>query len=189
MILIQNARICNEGRSFEGYLTIRGERIAAVGEGAVPQELRTQATQIWDAEGDWLLPGAIDDQVHFREPGLTPKGDIHSESRAAAAGGITSYMDMPNTRPPAIDLPLLEQKYARAAEVSAVNYSFYLGATNDNLAQIEQVDPARVCGVKVFMGSSTGNMLVDNQDTLRDIFRRSPVLVATHCETHLRLHS
>lgn len=182
MILIDNALICNEGKTFRGWLTIDGERIVSVNEGQCPAEIRESATEIVDAGGALVMPGVIDDQVHFREPGLTEKGEILTESRAAAAGGVTSYMEMPNTRPPATTIELLEEKYARAAEVSAVNYSFYLGATNDNIAEIERVDPERVCGVKVFMGSSTGNMLVDNEQTLADIFKFSPTLVATHCE-------
>lgn len=182
MILIDNARLCNEGRQYTGWLTIDGERIGSVGEGVCPAEIHDSAAETVDAGGALVMPGVIDDQVHFREPGLTDKADIYTESRAAAAGGVTSFMEMPNTRPPAITIELLEEKYARAAEVSAVNYSFYLGATNDNIAEIERVDPERICGVKVFMGSSTGNMLVDNEQTLSNIFRRSPVLVATHCE-------
>lgn len=182
MILIDNALICNEGKTFRGWLTIDGERIGSVDEGACPPEIRESAAEIVDAGGALVMPGVIDDQVHFREPGLTEKGEILTESRAAAAGGVTSYMEMPNTRPPATTIELLEEKYARAAEVSAVNYSFYLGATNDNIAEIECVDPERICGVKVFMGSSTGNMLVDNEQTLADIFKFSPTLVATHCE-------
>lgn len=167
---------------FRGWITVEGERIGTVNEGECPPEIRAAASEITDAGGALVMPGVIDDQVHFREPGLTEKAEILTESRAAAAGGVTSYMEMPNTRPPATTIDLLEEKYARAAEVSAVNYSFYLGATNDNIAEIERVDPARVCGVKVFMGSSTGNMLVDNEKTLADIFRLSPALVATHCE-------
>lgn len=182
MILIDNALICNEGKTFRGWLTIDGERIGSVNEGACPPEIRESAAEIVDAGGALVMPGVIDDQVHFREPGLTEKGEILTESRAAAAGGVTSYMEMPNTRPPATTIELLEEKYARAAEVSAVNYSFYLGATNDNIAEIERVDPEHICGVKVFMGSSTGNMLVDNEQTLADIFKFSPTLVATHCE-------
>lgn len=182
MILIDNALIGNEGELYAGWLTIEGERIGAVGRGAVPEEVRAAAVRTVDVAGALVMPGVIDDQVHFREPGLTEKAEIRTEAQAAAAGGVTSYMEMPNTRPPATTLALLEEKYARAAEVSAVNYSFYLGATNDNLAEIERIDPQRVCGLKVFMGSSTGNMLVDNEQTLADIFRLSPVLVATHCE-------
>lgn len=182
MILIDNAQLCNEGKTFRGWLTIDGERIGSVGEGQCPAEIHDSANETIDARGALVMPGVIDDQVHFREPGLTEKGEILTESRAAAAGGVTSFMEMPNTRPPATTIELLEEKYARAAEVSAVNYSFYLGATNDNIAEIERVDPARICGVKVFMGSSTGNMLVDNEATLAEIFKNSPTLVATHCE-------
>ena len=182
MILIDNALIGNEGELYAGWLTIEGERIGAVGRGAVPEEVRAAAVRTVDVAGALVMPGVIDDQVHCREPGLTEKAEIRTEAQAAAAGGVTSYMEMPNTRPPATTLALLEEKYARAAEVSAVNYSFYLGATNDNLSEIERIDPQRVCGLKVFMGSSTGNMLVDNEQTLADIFRLSPVLVATHCE-------
>lgn len=135
-----------------------------------------------DAKGGYIMPGAIDDQVHFREPGMTYKAEIATESRAALIGGITSYMEMPNTSPATITLDRLEDKYSRAAQVSAVNYSFYLGATNNNIDQIERLDPHTVCGVKVFMGSSTGDMLVDEQQMLENIFAHSPVLVATHCE-------
>ena len=135
-----------------------------------------------DAREQWVLPGAIDDQVHFREPGLTYKADIRSESAAAAAGGVTSFMDMPNVKPPTVTLGLLDEKFERAAETSVTNYSFYFGATNENAAEIERIDPKRVCGVKVFMGSSTGNMLVDDDRALASIFAQSPVPVATHCE-------
>ncbi len=182
MLLIENALLCNEGRMYAGWMTVEGQRIGRVGEGACPAAVSGEAADRFDARGALVMPGVIDDQVHFREPGLTDKAEILTEAQAAAAGGVTSYMEMPNTRPPATTLDLLEEKYARAAEVSAVNYSFYLGATNDNLAEVERVDPTQVCGVKVFMGSSTGNMLVDNEETLAGIFRRSPVLVATHCE-------
>ena len=182
MILIDNALICNEGQLFRGWITVEGERIGTVNEGECPSEIRATASEITDAGNALVMPGAIDDQVHFREPGLTDKAEILTESRAAAAGGVTSYMEMPNTRPPAITIDLLEEKYARAAEVSAVNYSFYLGATNDNIAEIERIDPEKICGVKVFMGSSTGNMLVDNEETLAAIFKNTPTLVVTHCE-------
>lgn len=180
--LIINGRICNEGSTFEGYIVVDGDRISAVGSMPIGQRAEGSYDRVIDACGRLVIPGVIDDQVHFREPGLTQKGDIHSESRAAAAGGVTTYMEMPNTRPSATTLELLEQKFDRAAECSAVNYSFYLGATNDNVAEIERVDPERICGVKVFMGSSTGNMLVDSDTALAAIFERSPVLVATHCE-------
>lgn len=178
-ILIENGTLVNEGASRKGYVLIDGDRIAATGEGRFEDEF--YGTRI-DAAGKLVMPGVIDDQVHFREPGLTWKGDIASESAAAVAGGITSYMEMPNTKPPAIDESGLEWKYERAAETSLANYSFYLGATNDNLAQIRRLDPHTVCGVKVFMGSSTGNMLVDRHKSLSAIFAESPVLIATHCE-------
>jgi len=135
-----------------------------------------------DAGGKHLLPGIIDDQVHFREPGLTHKAEIATESKAAIAGGVTSYMEMPNTKPPATTIEKLEKKYQRAAEVSMANYSFYLGATNDNIGEIKKLDPSRNCGVKIFMGSSTGNMLVNDRKALERIFEGSPTLVATHCE-------
>jgi dihydroorotase len=176
--LITNALLVNEGRSFHADLRIRDGRIARIERSLAATDDET----VVDASGLWLLPGMIDSQVHFREPGLTHKGDITSESRAAVAGGITSYMEMPNTKPPAVDLDSLEAKYARAAQVSAANYAFYLGATNDNLEQIRRVDPKRVPGLKIFMGASTGNMLVDNPDTLDAIFRDAPCTIITHCE-------
>lgn len=142
---------------------------------------------VWDANGNYLLPGVIDDQVHFREPGLIHKATIASESRAALAGGVTSFMEMPNVNPQSVTLELLEQKYAIASHNSAVNYSFYLGATNDNLEEIKRINPESVCGVKIFMGSSTGDMLVDRQRTLEGIFKESPVLIATHCECETRV--
>ena len=178
-ILIENARIVGEGEIFDGYVTIDGERIAAVGTGSY-QGPRPE--QVIDAKERLLIPGVIDDQVHFRQPGLTHKGDIHSESIAAAAGGITSFMEMPNTVPQTTTLERWEEKCALGAEHSVVNHSFYLGATNDNLGEIRKIDPRRVPGLKVFMGSSTGNMLVDDPDSLAAIFSESPVLIATHCE-------
>lgn len=179
-LLIENGTLINEGRRFAGYIETAGERIVRVGEGVYP-EARFDGKRI-DAAGQLVLPGVIDDQVHFREPGLTYKADIHSESIAAVAGGITSYMEMPNTKPPAVTNALLEEKFERAAETSVANYSFYLGATNDNLPEIRALDPRRVCGLKLFMGSSTGNMLVDDEVSLAAIFAESPVLIATHCE-------
>jgi dihydroorotase len=176
--LITNAEIVNEGKRFHGDLRIRDGRIDAIGTSLTAR----QTDRVLDADGRWLLPGMIDDQVHFREPGLTHKADIESESRACLAGGITSYMEMPNTKPPAIDRVALEAKYARAAEVSRVNYAFYLGATNDNLDEIRRLDPLAAPGIKVFMGASTGNMLVDNPETLDAIFRETPVPIITHCE-------
>ena len=178
-ILVHNGLVCNEDETFRGYLLIRGDRIEKVGRGDFAGG---RCDRVIDAGGGLIMPGVIDDQVHFREPGLTPKGDIRSESRAAVAGGVTSFMDMPNTVPPAVTLDLLEEKYARAAEVSSANYSFYLGATNGNMDEIARVEPEKICGIKVFMGSSTGNMLVDDQSALAAIFESSPVIVAVHCE-------
>jgi dihydroorotase len=177
-LLIVNARLVNEGREFEADLYVHNGRIEAIG----PDLAHRRADRVIDAAGLHLLPGMIDDQVHFREPGLTHKADIASESRAAVAGGITSFMEMPNTRPPATDLEALEAKYAIAERGSVANFSFYLGATNDNLAAIRAIDPAAHCGIKVFMGASTGNMLVDDTDTLHGIFEHAPTLIATHCE-------
>lgn len=179
-LLIRGGTLFGDGERFEGYIVVRGDRIAEIGRGVYPHD-RFDGTVI-DAVGQWVLPGAIDDQVHFREPGLTYKADIRSESVAAAAGGVTSFMDMPNVKPPTVTLDLLDEKFERAAETSVTNYSFYFGATNENAAEIERIDPKRVCGVKVFMGSSTGNMLVDDDRALASIFARSPVPVATHCE-------
>lgn len=177
-LLIVNAGIVNEGRRTHGDLAIRAGRIEALGADLAGRP----AARVIDAAGALLLPGMIDDQVHFREPGLTHKGDIESESRAAVAGGITSFMEMPNTQPPTLDLARLEAKHARAAEVSRANYSFYLGASNDNIDAIRALAPGQACGVKVFMGASTGNMLVDDEATLEAIFRDAPGLIATHCE-------
>jgi dihydroorotase len=176
--LIKHAELVNEGRRFQADLRIKDGRIETIGETLAPQP----GEQVIDATGLWLLPGMIDDQVHFREPGLTQKADIASESRACAAGGITSFMEMPNTKPPALDRDTLEAKYARAAETSQVNYAFYMGASNDNLEAIRSIDPKATPGVKVFMGASTGNMLVDNPEVLDGIFRESPVTIITHCE-------
>lgn len=180
--LIQNARIVNEGQVFSGSVLIDGELISGIfGGDSVPVEI-LQRSVVIDARGKYLIPGVIDDQVHFREPGLTYKGEIYTESRAAVAGGVTTYMEMPNTKPQAVTQELLEQKYMRAAEVSAANYSFYMGATNDNLDEVLQTDGKNVCGIKIFMGSSTGNMLVDDENVLSEIFRNTKLLVATHCE-------
>ncbi len=178
-ILIKNATIVNEGRSFIGNVLIDGEFISRVSETDIPTD---KNTTIINGKNKILLPGVIDDQVHFREPGLTHKGDIKSESRAAVAGGVTSYMEMPNTSPQTISIHHLEEKFELASTRSAANYSFYLGATNDNLAEIHKVDKTTTCGVKIFMGASTGNMLVDNRLSLEKIFAESPVLIATHCE-------
>jgi dihydroorotase len=176
--LIINAEIVNEGRRETGDVSIRDGRIHRIGQNLTARG----GERVLDANGRWLLPGMIDDQVHFREPGLTYKADIESESRACLAGGITSYMEMPNTKPPAVNRAALEAKYARAAEVSRVNYAFYLGATNDNIEDIRRLDPLAAPGIKVFMGASTGNMLVDNPATLDAIFREAPVPIITHCE-------
>ena len=179
--IIHGATIINEGEMFAGSVLIDGEFIRKIYRNEIPVEDMESADRI-NASGKYLIPGVIDDQVHFREPGLTHKGDITTESRAALAGGITSYMEMPNTIPQSVTIEELEKKYARAAEVSAVNYSFYIGATNDNLKEVLAIDPARVCGIKVFMGSSTGNMLVDNDLALSELFKNAHTLVAVHCE-------
>jgi len=176
--LIVNARMVNEGRIFEGDLRIDNGRIAQIGTGLQPQDGDT----VVDAAGRWLLPGMIDDQVHFREPGLTHKGDIATESAAAVAGGLTSFMDMPNTNPPTLNAAALQAKYDAAAGRARANYGFYMGASNDNLADIKLIDPLTTPGVKVFMGASTGNMLVDNPETLDAIFKYAPTPIITHCE-------
>lgn len=176
--LIRNATLVNEGRRWAADLRVRDGRIERIEAGLAARA----DEQVIDANGLWLLPGMIDDQVHFREPGLTHKADIASESRACAAGGITSFMEMPNTRPAALDRQTLEAKYVLAAGSSAVNYAFYMGASNDNLDAIRQIDPASTPGLKVFMGASTGNMLVDEPQVLDEIFRCAPVPIITHCE-------
>lgn len=176
--LILNAKLVNEGKVFESDLLIKGQRIEKVG-----KDLQSLSSdQVIDAQGKHLLPGAIDDQVHFREPGLTHKGNIFSESRAAVAGGVTSFMEMPNTSPPTFTQELLEQKYQIASRNSLTNYSFFIGASNDNLDEVLKTDIQKVCGLKIFMGSSTGNLLVDNEKTLEGFFSRFPALIATHCE-------
>jgi dihydroorotase len=176
---IFNARIVNENETFTGSILIEGNRISKISRANITSD--PDYLQI-DAKNSFLIPGIIDDQVHFREPGLTHKADIASESKAALAGGITSFMEMPNTAPQTVTIKALDQKFELGAAKSFANYSFYLGATNDNLSEIKLVDPARVCGVKIFMGASTGNMLVDNIKSLEGIFSESPVLIATHCE-------
>lgn len=179
-ILIKNATIINEGRSFKGDLLIKDELISAIGNA---DEFEIQPfTRIIEATGLLLLPGIIDDQVHFRDPGLTHKGDIHSESRAAVAGGITSFMDMPNTNPQTVTIDLLNEKYIIGSEKSFTNYSFYLGATNSNIDEVEKIDKNSVCGIKLFMGSSTGNMLVDNETALRNLFSKTKLPITAHCE-------
>jgi len=179
-IFIKNATIINEGRTFRGEVLIRDEIISAVtspGQIAIPEK-----AHIIDAKGLLLLPGIIDDQVHFREPGLIHKGDIFTESRAAVAGGITSFMDMPNTYPQTVTNALLNEKFRLGSESSLANYSFYIGATNTNLDEVMNADPSGVCGIKLFMGSSTGNMLVDNETALRNLFSKAGIPVACHCE-------
>ena len=177
-LLIVNAEIINEQQRWQGDLLVREGRIAALG----PDLQHCAAERVVDAAGWLLLPGMIDDQVHFRDPGLTHKGDIASESRAAVAGGITSFLEMPNTVPPTLDLDKLEAKYQRAAAVSRANFGFYLGASHHNLEAIRRLPIGRACGIKVFMGASTGDMLVDDPAVLEAIFADAPILVATHCE-------
>ena len=182
MYLIQNATIINEGESIKGSVLIEREIIKAIyKENSVPSEILNKATII-DAEGLWLIPGVIDDQVHFRDPGLTHKGDIASESKAAIAGGVTSYMEMPNTKPQTTSIEALDVKFEVASQKSYANYSFYLGATNDNLAELRKIDKKNTCGVKIFMGSSTGNMLVDKRKALEAIFAEIDMIITTHCE-------
>jgi dihydroorotase len=180
-ILIQGGTIINENRIFRGDVLVGDGIIRSISNQSSDLKLPEGCRTI-DATGMFVIPGIIDDQVHFREPGLTHKGDLYTESKAAVAGGITSYMEMPNTQPQTITNALLEEKFTLAAERSLANFSFYLGATNDNIEEIRSVNTNRVCGVKIFMGSSTGNMLVDNIDSLHKIFRESPIIIATHCE-------
>ncbi|MEG1749935.1 MAG: dihydroorotase [Tannerellaceae bacterium] len=180
-ILIKNARITNEGRTYKGSVVIEGDKIEAVyEEGSIPEGI--VADEVIDATGKWLLPGVIDDQVHFREPGLTHKGDLSSESRAAVAGGVTLFMDMPNTKPQTTTIADLEWKLRRGAETSAANYSFFFGGTNDNMDEIRRLDRSRVPGLKLFLGSSTGNMLVDKKESLERIFGEAGMLIAIHAE-------
>ncbi len=177
--LIKNAKIVNEGEVRIADLRIVGDRIDLISESITESNTDT----VLDAKGKYLLPGMIDDQVHFREPGLTHKGTIASESRAAVAGGITSYMEMPNVNPATTTIEALESKFDIAENSSLANYSFYLGATEENIEEIKRLDPQRHCGVKVFMGASTGNLLVEDKNALEEIFRDSPVLIVTHCES------
>ena len=179
-IVIENATIVNEGEQFIGSIVVNGDKIAEV----VRQEQRPRRgdLKIIDARGLYLLPGIIDDHVHFREPGLTHKGTIYSESRAAAAGGVTSYMEMPNTVPQTTTLKALSDKFKIAAKDSAVNYSFYFGATDSNSNLFTRLNPRKVCGIKLFMGSSTGNMLVESQEKLDNIFSSATLPIAVHCE-------
>ncbi|MDD6131865.1 MAG: dihydroorotase [Bacteroidales bacterium] len=189
MITIHNARIVNLGREYTGYVAIDGEFIHAMGDGAAPEALLAASQEVIDAAGMLLIPGCIDDHVHFREPGLTHKADIASESRAAVAGGVTSYMDMPNTKPLTITAEALEEKFDIAARSSVANYSFFIGATNDNIDTLLSTDYSRVAGVKLFLGSSTGNMLVDENHTLNRLFRECPALISVHSEDEAIIRS
>ncbi|MEQ8519407.1 MAG: dihydroorotase [Cytophagales bacterium] len=175
--IIKSAQIVNEGKRFIGDILIEDGRISKV-----DTTIEALADKVINAEGLTAFPGLIDDQVHFREPGLTHKAEIETEARAAVAGGVTSFMEMPNTKPQATTQHLLEQKYERASKVSLANYSFYMGTTNENIDEVLRTDPNKVCGIKIFMGSSTGNMLVDDYNTLNMVFSNAPTLIATHCE-------
>ena len=178
--LIENATLVNEGQTFVASVFVSDGKIAKIVREGVTFD--SGSTMVIDAQGKYLIPGIIDEHVHFREPGMEYKGDIFTESRAAVAGGVTSFMDMPNTIPQTTTQELLRQKFDLASEKSLANYSFYLGATNDNLSEIAKTDPKTVCGIKLFMGSSTGNMLVDNDDVLERLFKEAPCLIAAHCE-------
>ncbi|MCQ2974744.1 MAG: dihydroorotase [Bacteroidales bacterium] len=180
--IIANAKIVNEGRVFKGSVLVEDNFIAEVCESGKSSEAFSGVDNVFDAQGLYLFPGFIDTHVHFREPGLTHKADIYSESRAAAVGGVTSYCEMPNTKPPTTSWDLINEKFNIAKNNSIVNYSFFAGATNDNISQLLKLDYSKICGIKVFMGSSTGNMLVDNDVELRRLFSESPVTIATHCE-------
>lgn len=182
--LIKNANVVNEGEIFVADVLLVDGKIAKIG-----NDLAAQEAVIIDATGKYLLPGVIDDQVHFREPGLTHKGEIYTEAKAAVAGGITSFMEQPNTSPPATTIELLEQKYSRAAEVSLANYSFFMGTTNTNLEELLKLDPTQVAGVKIFLGSSTGDMLVDNEAELDLIFEKVKTLIAVHAEDDVMIKS
>ncbi|TWP29693.1 dihydroorotase [Apibacter muscae] len=183
MILIKNATLINEGKSLLGSVLLKDNIISAIYfSEEIPEQIINQS-QIIDAEGLWLLPGVIDDQVHFREPGLVHKGNIESESKAAIAGGVTSFMEMPNTNPQTVTIDALNYKFELASQKSYANYSFFMGATNDNIKELKKVNPKEVCGIKIFMGSSTGNMLVDNKKALETIFSEIEMLIATHCES------
>jgi dihydroorotase len=180
--IIKNALIFNEGRRFRGSLKTKGALIERIFLGEIPPDEPTKNYEIIDANGKWLFPGFIDDQVHFREPGLTHKGDLYTEPKAAVAGGITSYMEMPNTNPSATTQALLADKYLVASEKSLANYSFYIGGNNTNLDQLLKTDLNTVCGVKLFLGSSTGNLLVDSCESVTNIFREVKAIIALHCE-------
>jgi dihydroorotase len=178
-ILIKNARIVNEGEIFEGDILVENDIIKEVSSSI---SAKSSNVQIIDAEGNYVIPGVIDDQVHFREPGLTQKATIETESRAAIAGGITSYIEMPNTNPQTTTIEALNNKFKIAEETSYANYSFMFGGTNDNLEEILKVKPKEVAGLKLFLGSSTGNMLVDNPEVLEKIFSSTDMIISVHCE-------
>ncbi|MCM1503653.1 MAG: dihydroorotase [Muribaculum sp.] len=182
--ILYNGWIINEGVKFKGYVAMSGQRISSVGHGLPPDEVLDSHSRIIDVGEAYILPGAIDDQVHFRDPGLTHKGDIATESAAALAGGVTSFMDMPNTKPPTVTLEALKNKMDRAEGCSSVNYAFFLGATNDNdnIEELLKCDYTKVPGVKLFLGSSTGNMLVDDETALNNIFSKVPTIIAVHSE-------
>jgi len=184
---IENATLVNEGQTFVASVFVSNGLIAKIVSEGEPFD--SGSAVVIDGKGKYLIPGIIDEHVHFREPGLTHKADIYSESRAAIAGGVTSFMDMPNTVPQTTTQELLQQKFDLAAEKSLANYSFYLGATNDNLAEVVKTDPQTICGIKLFMGSSTGNMLVDKNEVLVRLFRESPCLIAAHCEDEGVIHA
>ena len=177
LTLIKNAQLVNEGNIYQSDVLIEDKIIKQIA-----AEINVEADKIIDAEGLHLLPGVIDDQVHFREPGLTHKANIYTESKAAVAGGITSFMEMPNTNPQTLTQKLLEDKYQIAAQSSIANYTFFMGVSNDNLSEVLKTNPKNVGAIKIFMGSSTGNMLVDNKNVLEEIFAKSPMLIAVHCE-------
>ena len=181
-LLLSNGTIVTGGEEFAGSIYIENQRIAHIFRAAVPEKITQSAERIIDCSGLLILPGVIDDQVHFREPGLTHKATIASEGRAALAGGVTTFMEMPNTIPQTTTIEHLEQKLQIAANTSFANYAFYFGATNDNIDQIRALDRSTACGIKLFMGSSTGNMLVDNEETLAQIFKESRLIIAAHCE-------
>lgn len=178
--IIKNGTLINEGRIFKADIIIENDVISDITDHAPATLL--EGAEITDAAGQFVIPGVIDDQVHFREPGLTRKGDISEGSKAAAAGGITSFMDMPNVVPPTTTLDLLKEKQELGHQKSLVNYSFYLGATSDNINEVRKADPHTTCGLKIFMGASTGNLLVDKPAVLEQLFAESPLLIATHCE-------
>lgn len=180
--IIKNVLIFNEGKRFQGSLKTKGAYIEKIFEGNIPSDTPMRNYEVIDGAGKWLFPGFIDDQVHFREPGLTHKGDLYTEPKAAIAGGITSYMEMPNTNPSATNHALLADKYLIASEKSLANFSFYIGGNNTNLDQLLKTDPKTVCGVKLFLGSSTGNLLVDNNESVNTIFREVKSIIALHCE-------